>query len=233
MVRKEKKSHGRRGRGSKPRGYSRKVAIVKNPVNLVGFPLQRIVKMRYIEQITLSLSGTYETSLYRANSIFDPRYATGGHQPLGHDQWSTFYDHYVVLGSKLTFTLSADSSITTPKLPVIVAAYTTDDATLVNPDPMALAEQGKCRYKMMNGNNGTGTFAVSSYYSAKKFYNVTDVNDNLDRIGASFGADPPDIALFAVSAGLVNGGSISQNLYGIIQIDYIVSVSEPKDLSQS
>jgi len=34
----------------------------------------------------------------RANSIFDPQYSVGGHQPRGHDQWALQYGQYLVHG---------------------------------------------------------------------------------------------------------------------------------------
>jgi hypothetical protein len=39
---------------------------------------------------------------YASNSIFDPNLTATGHQPLSHDQWSQFYQHYLVMGSKIT-----------------------------------------------------------------------------------------------------------------------------------
>ena len=73
--------------------------------NLVlgGFPKTKIVKLRYVQEITLnSASGVYDVHSFRANSLFDPDYNGVGHQPSNFDRWMEIYNHYTVVGSKIT-----------------------------------------------------------------------------------------------------------------------------------
>lgn len=59
--------------------------------------------MKY--QNTVSITNTAGNSsgiyVYRGNSIFDPDYSVGGHQPMGASQMVLMYRSYVVVGSKI------------------------------------------------------------------------------------------------------------------------------------
>lgn len=70
------------------------------------------VRLRYNAVKDLSgggLSG-FNAIVFRGNSIFDPDFSGGGHQPLGHDQWANFYRRYRVLGSKIIVRAASDSA---------------------------------------------------------------------------------------------------------------------------
>lgn len=55
------------------------------------------------QDITCAISGgNSKFQIFRANSIFDPDYSGGGHQPLFRDMWASMYDHYCVLACHYT-----------------------------------------------------------------------------------------------------------------------------------
>lgn len=74
------------------------------PLN--GFPDKWVGRLKYTDFITLDSTATgsavptYHTM--RANSLYDPDRSGSGHQPRGFDQLSAIYDHYCVIGSKIT-----------------------------------------------------------------------------------------------------------------------------------
>lgn len=73
---------------------------------LSGFPPSKLVKLRYVDS-TLTLNpaaGLTQTIAYRANSVYNPYFPAGGHQPMGFDQWAAIYTRYVVVGAKITVT---------------------------------------------------------------------------------------------------------------------------------
>lgn len=60
--------------------------------------------LRYVDEWTLDVSDTTTIGGFaiRANSLYDPVYATGvSHQPRGFDQYMQLYSVYTVLGSKI------------------------------------------------------------------------------------------------------------------------------------
>jgi len=87
-----------------------------NLTNKSPFPKTKSgVVLRYTSNKTIAIpmassagqiGGPSSRFFYRANSIYDPDYATGGHQPLGMDQWEAIYNHYEVTSSKISVTFN-------------------------------------------------------------------------------------------------------------------------------
>jgi hypothetical protein len=62
-------------------------------------PFHKLAKLQYTHIAALPQIGvgTITEIQFRANGMFDPQYATGGHQPFGYDQLMAQYCHYTVL----------------------------------------------------------------------------------------------------------------------------------------
>ena len=125
--------------------------------------------MRYCTNATVNFTGTFTPIFFRANSIYDPDAAVGGHQPLGADQWAPFYNSYVVLGSKITWQVTSGANANNNDA-TLACCYLTDDQS-VGTDVTLLAEQGKCKFQMLQGNMQTQRpYKFVNKYSAKKFF---------------------------------------------------------------
>ena len=204
-------------------------------VNQSAFPKSTIVKLKFAK--TINLNPDQVTPLvhhyFRANSCYDPDQSGVGHQPLGFDEWSTFYNHYVVLGSKCSFTGStASSTARSGYVQGVLLSATTDAPT----DVETYMEQGPVVWKgNVNMQNGAGQpKTVTKNFSAKKFFNVTNVNDNTSRIGAIVTTNPTEQAYYACSIGSIDpGAGDPDHFYGVVVIEYIVQFSEPKNLTSS
>jgi len=201
------------------------------PSTYPSFPANKVVRLRYFEDITVASNTSMQSFFYRANGIFDPRVATGGHQPLGADQWELFYNHYCVLGSKATFTVTGVTNAAPLDL-TLCAAYISDDVTVPS-DINTIIEQGRASYKLLPAYNAMKTAKVASCYSAKKFFAVKDVADNLDRLGAAFGADPTEIAFHSFNISNISAQGTATDVTFTVLIEYTVLLSEPKDLPTS
>lgn len=70
------------------------------PGLLSVFPERLVTSLDYVDTLEASASstaGTFGTEFaYRLNSLFDPYFSLGGHQPFGFDQIATFYNRYMV-----------------------------------------------------------------------------------------------------------------------------------------
>ncbi len=205
------------------------------PRAMPGFPDQKVVKMRYVEAVTVDPAiATLGLWQFRANSIFDPDQTGAGHQPLGHDEWSQFYNHAVVLGSKINakFSYTAGNSNNNQ----MIGVYLSDDAVI--PDSgLKIAEQGLGTYKLMGAVNyapgGLNTVpTLYNTFSAKNFFNVSDVKDNMVRLGSTFGANPAENAVYTTWVYNTTGTDLGPTEI-LVTIDYIVLLSEPKSLEQS
>jgi hypothetical protein len=69
---------------------------------LLGVPQKLRAVLRYTDSYTHThTSGAVQTWLFRGNSVFDPDYTYGGHQPVGFDEYAAFYQHYIVRRSRI------------------------------------------------------------------------------------------------------------------------------------
>lgn len=195
-------------------------------------PASKIVKLRYVDQIEIDPAiSVVATHLFRANSIFDPDYTGIGHQPLGHDQWINFYDHYNVIGSKITVNFMTTG--TDPTLDALVCGVLLKDSSGSITSPTTIMEQSNSGYKVVTNANANQGVTVRKGYSAKKFFDLKDVKDNRNLVGASFGANPTEDAYFHVYAAPISVGINPGKVRCTVTIEYICQFTERKTLLAS
>lgn len=110
----------KRARSSKSKSKSRKrakrtavvgqsrgqtsTAMLVSPSRALG-PLARKIRANLVYHADANMaiaSGTGTSLIFSCNGLFDPEISGAGHQPRGFDQLMKLYDHYVVIGAKLT-----------------------------------------------------------------------------------------------------------------------------------
>lgn len=222
-----------------PRYYRRRRTPLyrRYPVGGFGFPAQKIVPMRYQQSFLAGPSPSVVRTLnyWRAGSIYDPDFTGGGHQPLGHDQWAPFYDHYVVVSSKASITVGLN--VGQPGRAINFGIFLAD-ATGAIGDFRPIMESGRGGWSTIAAGAYAGSDnqkSVSAYFSAKDFYGVSNISDNVDRLGAQYGADPTEDAYFAVWTETAdqNVANEATALTITLTINYLVYLSEPKTLPLS
>lgn len=193
-----------------------------------GLPTIKIANLRYVENVSItSTLGAIQRYSFRANSIFDPNFTGIGHQPMGRDIWAQLYNNYVVLGSKIT---AKFTTTTSAGQNAAVGVMLDDNASLSYSDYSGYVEARKGSNRMMIGREAKPITVVSKF-SAKRFFNVVDVKDNIDDLGAVIGNNPNNGAFFNVYYQDLTGSTSTINVS--VCIDYIVSFSEPHDIAQS
>lgn len=201
-----------------------------------GFPRTKVVKLRYVEQTTLTPgAGNVPTHQYRANSCFDPDLTGTGHQPLFYDQWAAIYDHYTVLGSKITVSFqNFDSHYG------MVGIQTDDNAVVsgVGTDGSysKILENGT-KHKPIGPKGTYGTKFVTSTYSAKRMFGLRDTAAVMSRtpdLGAAIGANPSEGSYYNVWATSTDQSAFTDAIVCNVIIDYIVAFSEKsEEIAQS
>lgn len=70
----------------------------------IGFPDRFTSVLRYTETVPLDTANSGNTVgvTFRGNSLFDPRTAIGGQQPMYFDRFTGIYTHFMVWGSSIT-----------------------------------------------------------------------------------------------------------------------------------
>lgn len=191
--------------------------------------IPRVQKLRYCQPILLqSVGGAQAKYQFRANSLFDPDYTSVGHQPLRFDQLSTFYGNYIVVGSKITVLQIGGSPAAVTY--GILALYLSDSNSIPNVNEQ-LIENGKCKWTLTTDSSNMKV-KLTEKFSAKKFFNITNIKDNESRIGAAIDANPADIAMFNLVLGPLDGAS-GISLRFLVTIDYLAIFQQPLDVPQS
>jgi len=218
------------------RRYVRRRGISMRSNNFGGFPYSKVVKLRYSQGFELQpgvAGGNVGTYKFRANAPYDPDYTGGGHQPMGYDTWSAVYNYVTVVGAKMrvTFIPSSDQAV----MGLVVGTLVDDDGTVTAPVD-TMIERGTSNYRHLayNGTQYTKAVSLTKGFSAKKFFHVKDIRDNIYNIGSTVGITPNDQAFFVVWGGYDDTGSGTPDPVRCqVTIEYICLFTQPKDQSQN
>lgn len=196
----------------------------------LGFPKKMMVTHRYAHVGTTAtgVSGALAVLNFRANSMFDPDQTFLGHQPMYFDQMSALYNHWVVIGSKITITMSQMGSGATDRFPSVVGIYLNDD-TVTPGNTVAILENSFTRRSAFTMNAGD-TKTITCKYSAKKVFGGSILgNPNLQGTATTNPAEESFFTLFMDST----SGVTTVNFQYVVRIDYIAIWTELKDLNLS
>lgn len=179
------------------------------PIAMSSFPSLKPITLKYVERIDLtSAVGVVNSNKFRLNSLFDPDFAVGGHQPFLFDQWAQFYGSYNVKRCKVTLTIAAVGAI------MRYCLRPTDDTA--NPTSMNLEiEKPQSKYGVVTGNIPV---RVSAVYSPAQILGVNKTKYNAeDNYSAAVGADPVSQALCNLSCQSADGTSTG-TIVGTIEL---------------
>ncbi len=167
-------------------------------------PPQKLVRLKYSEQVSLDpAAASMAHFLFRANSTFDPNQTGIGHQPMGLDAWTIFYNLYTVVKSviKVTFFSTVATELANGK----VGIYLNDNNTSTNiMDTMV-------EFRRANHTNigpcvgDRGIVSVMNSYTPKKLFGRSAKqyigSANGQGINGNSGTNPVDTAVYDVFAG--------------------------------
>lgn len=196
-------------------------------------PKSKVVRMRYGMFGTINAgAGTAAQWLFSCNSINDPDYSGTGHQPYGHDTWQTLYNTYTVLGSKINVHFLPTDA--TAKIGQVVASITVEDDTAISGNQsLAILERPGGTYGIMGNSNASSGLRLRKNFSTKGIFGLADVKDNITDVGAAFGSDPAKQAFFHCSVGSIDGSSDPAAIAITVVQDFIVLLTDRKELGES
>lgn len=207
-VKKSRGKTSRTSRTSRPKGVGIVNRFVsRSPSEVV--PDNFRVQLTYFDQFPLNAGSTVpDNYVFRANSLFDPNLTGAGHQPLGYDQWTTFYSNWVVVRAAVKFTMTPPNlSISTPQIDNAIVAVTPrrNDASALSTVTNAL-EQPYTRWTMVSGYSRPPTLSLT--VDCARFFGVfpTVYRSSLEYSGA-IGANPTQVLHFVLTAGSTQAGT--------------------------
>lgn len=171
------------------RGLRRTPGSVKIPPTLGSFPNSISACFRYADQITITTTGGVGFQYaFRGNSLFDPDFTGGGHQPYGFDQWSAIFQRYVVFASWIRVNLTIDSP-----LPCKFALVPTSlDNSVVTTDTFeSLLEMPRAKWRLGQSSTGQDNQSLTHYASTTSIMGqAPGLIENDDNLYALTNANP-------------------------------------------
>ncbi len=202
---------------------------------LAGFPASKKVRFRYVDRITINPSaGALAQYTFLANGLFAPNQTGSTHQPLGFDQWMLAYDHFTVLGSKMT--IRYVNTTATNQIPAAFGVILDDNATMTYTDYAAILEGNQKNSKFaVSGGLGGDNFKrpqLSLGFSAKRFFGTKNIVGKAEYKGDT-SADPAEKAYYQIWAQAPDASGDPAISTFLVTIDYIAVLTEKKHLAQS
>lgn len=143
-----------------------KLRLLRSPI-----PKKFVAKLKYYQKVSINpgAAGIPGVHIFRGNSLFDPDFTGVGTQPRGFDQFMTMFDHYVVIGSKITVRFSASTQL--DECLVVGVTKRDGSSTFVTPTDYQEYSWNKSRL-LAPGDTGRGygySPPVISYVGSNKF----------------------------------------------------------------
>ncbi len=218
------KGKKQKGYKSYRRGYRRK----RRTMPIGGFPNTKVVKLRYTEIKSLNPgAGLLTNNKYYANGAYDVDFTGIGHQPRGFDIWAKQYEHWVVLGSKITVEWTPTTSIA--GVPGYFGILKSADATAIN-NYLTTAELAEARFsstQKLTGFPDRKIQRVAMTYSPKKFLGIKDPMDNSDLYGTDT-SNPANTTFYTVYYGSTDGANDPDSAKFKVTVDYVIKFFEPE-----
>lgn len=214
-------------RGIPGRSSTSRYITTSDVRNGIGIPAKKYVKLHYSDSNVMATGDQWKIKI---NDILDPDAAIGGHQPLGFDQWSTYYGRYTVLGAKYKFRMQWEEN-PSASTPMQFAVVLDRDGTATN-TMSYLAERNHGGGNVVLPANSNSTRELSGTYNTKKFFGITDIMDN-HSVGSDIASSPSWLAYLILSAKSANITGLGVDCVVLVDIEFSVVWTEPRDIAQS
>jgi len=202
--------------------------IARQNVRLGPGPVPPSVKVKLRYSATYASTGAALDRRFSLNSIFSPEASGGGHQPLGRDQYATFYNRYRVNTCRVTVQGSVDGLVSIGPALVTVLA---DNANSGFTDPFLAGEQQGAVAKIVPE---THRYWFRKTYDCAKVTGVTKAAYLDDRFQALMSTNPAEAIIFHVIDSTVAGGNLAAGHFKYtVTMDFDVTMFDPLALAQS
>ncbi len=198
-------------------------------------PSRYTAALRYSEQLSLNtgtIQGFYGSEYsFRLNSIFDPDFTSGGHQPYGFDQMAAWYNRYLVTRARVELTVTdpgADGIFFGAMIRTTAGA-----ASIANESIGEHDERQGCMTKPLN-NTGSQVAPLIFDLPLHVVHGMTKTEwvGGIDTHGATVSANPSLVSF--LSFAVANASSASNVAVKVlVRITYDVEFSERLPQQQS
>lgn len=182
-------------------------------------------KFRYQDVVSINpgAGGTAGVHVFSANGMYDPDVTSTGHQPRGFDQLMAMYDHYVVIGAKITV------EFVSPTYDNLVWIALRDDNTVQSDKNEYL--EGRNVISALLPADSSSHRRLTKTFSTRKFLGRSKpLSDS--QLKGNTGGNPAEQAFFHV--GMAPTSTNDEAAHNVnVRIDYLAVLIEPRQPTQS
>lgn len=212
--------------------------VYRRKYNMLSFnkapvPNRFATKLRYVDyaEINPDVAGVAGVHVVCANGLYDPNITGVGHQPRGFDQIMPLYDHYIVIGAKITVQFMTKLATNQEAMMIGVALK---DTSTVYADPNSYLEGRNIRSSVLRSTTSTGEgqmSVITKTFSCKKFLGRSHPLSDPELKGGVAG-NPNEKAFFHIFAAPFSSSDVNP-LKIQYRVEYLAVFVEPKQPSQS
>lgn len=193
-----------------------------------GFPKMTKMKLHYVDNFhKTGVAGLLNTYQFRLNSLYDFDLTGTGHQPYYFDQMMAVYDHYTVIGTKVTVTWTNNTAN-----PVVVGGYLNDDGTVTPGTLSNCQEAPQSQYLTLPGTS-TIEHYITHKWSATKWFtkNASALMADINLTGTA-SSDPGEATVLTLYYQALDPSN-STDVSFTVRAEFISIFSELKDIASS
>jgi hypothetical protein len=192
-------------------------------------PYTTKVVLPYVEMLSITTgasAGVIAGKVFNLLSAYDPNYTDAGHQPLGFDEWSNFYQEYYVSSVKY----SIEASNTATNLTGILNVMEFPSVTLTGSTATTYMEQPGSQQKILRHSDAGPQARVEGQFHTASWFPGADLA-SLDDIRSVVTSSPAESV--GLHVGLAPFTSSAVSAYLLIKLEMTVHFIKPKQLTQS
>lgn len=171
----------------RPRRYTRNSRPTRAIITRGPVPDRIFLKLNYCETFTIASGATANEQVFRS-SLYDPDYTGVGHQPLGRDQWATFYQKYRVYGMKYHLAVEHTSAS-----PLVICVLWDSNPGGAYTNLTEAIEKTYSKWKYLSSGNGGSRSGISmgGYMTVAKIFGAARGKiKSEDDFQAAIGSNP-------------------------------------------
>lgn len=224
------KKYKKRDKGDEvPSSYVTRYKFNKN----ANGPLPSTIKVDMIYSSYGEVNPGLATSnsvVLKANGMFDPEDAVGGHQPRGFDELMTLYDHFTVINAKITVFATNLTQTGTEQSMIVLTARDNNAVSHSHFDYME-SRVMVCKPLASYG-SGPNCVVLEMDLNPNAFLGRTKPLSDPELKG-TLSSDPTELAYFNISVVPMRGGADIGSTCFWYRIVYTAILHEPKQPVQS
>jgi hypothetical protein len=180
-----------------------------------------------------AVGGVMTVAYFRANDLFDPQAAAGGHQPIGFDQAMLFWNQFCVFSSKISVTFMSNT-LQAVRVGIYISPDTVNPASFID-----LMENGLLKTTVVQGDGGTTGAAnnlrtISLSCDCVKYFDMGSRENyfsNPNFIG-TVAASPVEMCYFGVFTYDFTGAN-NYDVFYDVTMSYDARFQEPRKIPHS